>query len=171
MPYLILLLILAFLTGCGSSSIQEISGQQGFQQDFAPDTLIINADRTQLTVGEKATLTARLHPPEGEGRDVTDLVSWSSSAATVAAAPGADGLLTALTPGKTEIQATLGDLSSDSLSLTVNAPSGPAVTGLRIEDGGVTLQGRGGTVGYRAMATFTDNSELDVTDQTTWASR
>ncbi|MFA5504575.1 MAG: beta-propeller fold lactonase family protein [Vulcanimicrobiota bacterium] len=159
-PCLLILSLLSLLAGCSSSSIQE------FPNLPPPGTLIISADLSQLTVGEKSTFTALLEPGGGEVHDVTELVTWSSSAPTVAAAPGADGLLTALAPGTTEIQATLSGLTSNSLSINVDL----AVTSLRIEDGGVTFRGPGGTVGYRAIATLADNSELDITSQATWAS-
>ena len=164
--YILLLASLVFTTGCGGSSFQQISGQQNSYSPLPPDSLTINAGSTNLAVGTQTTLTARLTLRDGEVREVSDLVTWSSSTPTVAPAPEKDGVLTALTKGQTQVQATLGDLSSNSLTITVSDPSAAS---LRIENGDA-LRAPGSTIGYRAIATLSDGSELDVTSLATWAS-
>ena len=103
---------------------------------------------------------------DGHSADVTDAVTWTSSAPAVATVGAASGLADALTLGTTTITATSGTvsgtLSLDTIAATVQSMViAPA-----------TLQtGVGITRHFTATGTFSDGSVADVTASATWATQ
>src|SRR5205823_5054271 len=71
---------------------------------------------------------------DGSSRDLTALVTWGSSSTAVATVD-ANGLVTAVAAGSTNISATLGSISN-STSLTVTAPT---ISSISVTPVGLTL--------------------------------
>jgi 6-phosphogluconolactonase (cycloisomerase 2 family)/urocanate hydratase len=100
--------------------------------------------------------------------DLTSLVTWTSSLASVASVsnlPGSNGLATTLSPGSTTISAALGGISgSTNLSVTAATlvslgvtPANPSIAkGLKTQ--------------FTATGTYTDSSTQNLTAQVQWSS-
>ena len=100
--------------------------------------------------------------------DLTSMVTWSSSAptiATVSNTAGTTGVTTAVSPGSSTITATLGAVSG-STTLTVTAATlvsigvTPAIASIAM---GLKTQ-------FTAMGTYTDNSTQNITAKVVWTS-
>jgi hypothetical protein len=100
---------------------------------------------------------------DGHSADVSDAVTWSSSAPAVADIGAATGLADALTLGTTTITATSGTVSATRTLTTVAA----TIQAMVIAP--ATLQtGVGITRHFTATGTFSDGSIADVTASATW---
>jgi hypothetical protein len=152
----------------------------------------------QIVVDRQAQATALARLSDGTIFDVTWLVDWSSSVASVATVD-AWGTVSALSIGKTEITATLGDVTSPAVEVEVVEQ--PAVRSLEIRNvncyyplgwerpGDPTEVGSlppepdigflapplcnqvvriGATIQFAAVAQFADDSYEDVTDRAEW---
>ena len=103
---------------------------------------------------------------DGHTADVSDAVTWTSSAPTVADIGGATGLADALTLGMTTITATSGSVGG-TLSLNTIAAT---IQSMVVAP--ATLQtGVGITRRFTATGTFSDGSVADVTASATWATQ
>ena len=103
---------------------------------------------------------------DGHSADVTDAITWTSSAPAVATVGAATGLADALTLGTTTITATSGTVSG-TLSLNTIAAT---IQSMVIAP--ATLQtGVGITRHFTATGTFSDGSVADVTASATWATQ
>jgi hypothetical protein len=103
---------------------------------------------------------------DGHSADVSDAVTWTSSAPAVADVGAATGLADALTLGATTITATSGT-ASGTLALTTIAA---AIQSMVIAP--ATLQtGVGITRHFTATGTFSDGSTADVTASAVWATQ
>ena len=103
---------------------------------------------------------------DGHTADVSDAVTWTSSAPAVADIGAAGGLADALTLGTTTITATSGSISG-TLSLNTIAAT---IQSLVVAP--ATLQtGVGITRRFTATGTFSDGSVADVTASATWATQ
>ena len=101
---------------------------------------------------------------DGSSRDLTALVSWTSS--TVAnATVSASGVVTGLAGGSATITATLNSVSG-STSVTVNAPT---ITAISIAPDDLTLP-LGVSEQYTASAIYSDGSVQDLVSGVTWSS-
>ncbi len=105
--------------------------------------------------------------------DETDGCIWDSSdptVATISDAPGSKGLATAISPGPTDITCTFGGVSGATLLIVDPA----ALTAIRIEDGnpanGLGPVPDGIRTPLRAIGTFTDGSQPDMTQAVNWGS-
>jgi uncharacterized protein YjdB len=74
-----------------------------------------------LIVGETQQFKATGTISDGTVEDITSQVTWASSNPTIATI-SATGLATGVAPGKTTITATLSDVTSVGIVLTVIAP-------------------------------------------------
>ncbi len=162
----------------------------GLASGLAPGTTTITASRngvlatTSLTV-TAATLTSLAITPltpsvpagltqqfsatgtfsDNSTQDLTGQVTWSSSAGAVASID-AVGLATTLTPGVTDIGATLNGVSAQTtLTVTAAILQSLAVTPL---DPSLFSSGRARQ--FTATGTFSDGSVVDVTEQVSWTS-
>jgi len=156
------------------------------------------AGPNQLIVGQQAYLTAAAQLSDGSTVDVTQLVDWSSSDASIATVDSW-GLLSALTVGSTNITATLGTVTSPALPLIVaprpplrhiylqntscifplGAPAaGDSSTGVVIAPQTPTdilpvpsctqVVLTGGTIQFRALGEFDNAYYQDITDEVQW---
>lgn len=124
----------------------------------------VTAGETTLAVGFTVQLTATGVYSDNSTRDLTSSVSWSSSTPLVASVT-TGGLVSAIAPGNVSFTATLDGISGS--------------TGLEVTDAtltGVEVRPLNATIAadthlqYRAVATFDDASDLDVTSQAAWSS-
>ena len=103
---------------------------------------------------------------DGQSADVTDAVTWTSSAPAVAAIVAATGRADALTLGSTTITATSGAVTG-TLALATSAATIQSM--VIVPD---TLQtGVGITRHFKATGTFSDGSVADVTASAAWSTQ
>jgi trimeric autotransporter adhesin len=101
---------------------------------------------------------------DGSSRDLTALVTWSSSSAA-AATIDVNGLLTGVAAGSSTISATLGSVTkSTTVTITV-----PTISSISVTPVGLTL-GIGINQQYTATATYSDGSSQDLVSGVTWSS-
>ncbi|PYX13345.1 MAG: ATP-dependent DNA ligase, partial [Acidobacteria bacterium] len=154
--------------------VVTVTAQFGAMQDGA--TLNVTNAGTNLTgitlspaaasvpVNTTQQFTATGNYSDGSSRDLTALVTWGSSSTAVATVD-ANGLVTAVAAGSTNISATLGSISN-STSLTVTAPT---ISSISVTPVGLTL-GIGINQQYTATATYSDGSSQDLVNGVTWTS-
>ncbi|MCK9689493.1 kelch repeat-containing protein [Scleromatobacter humisilvae] len=119
-----------------------------------------------LPLGISQRFTATGTYADGHTADVSDSVTWTSSAPAVADIGAASGLADALTLGATTITASSGT-ASGTLSLhTVAATIQSMVVAPATLQTGVGITRR-----FTATGTFSDGSVADVTSSATWATQ
>ena len=97
---------------------------------------------------------------------MTDIVDWESSAPAVAEI-NAEGLADAVAPGETDISATFevdGDIISATTQLTVTDAFVKSIT---LEPQNATIAS-GTSQQFTATATFSDDSQQDITELADW---
>jgi len=179
-------------------TVSDAAGSKGEFDTLAPgaanvtatigsifDTLQIIVDNSTLNVitvfpvnatipdGLMTQFTATGTYSTGNTFDETQDCTWDSSdpaVASISNTPGSNGLATASSPGLTDITCTTGGVSGATL-FTVD----PALlTAIRIEDGnpanGLGPYPDGVAVPLRAIGSFTDGSQPDVTQAVNWNS-
>jgi uncharacterized protein YjdB len=119
---------------------------------------------SSIPVNTSQQFTATGSYSDGSSRDLSALVTWRSSATSVASID-VNGLASGVAAGTTTISATLGAVSG-STSLTVNAPT---IISLTVSPDGLTL-GIGIKQQYTATATYSDGSSQDLSSGVTWSS-
>jgi uncharacterized protein YjdB len=131
-------------------------------------SIAITPANPSVPAGTTQALTATGTYSDASTLDLTTTVVWSSasaSVATVSNAAGAQGTITALVTGKTNVTATLGAVSGMTV-VTVSAPTpkqivvAPIASSVRV----------GQTVRYTATAILSNNTQRDVTQAATWSS-
>ncbi len=130
--------------------------------------LAVNPARQTLPKGASAQYQAMGTYTDGTNQDVTELVLWNSrdpSIASLSNAEGSKGLAQAKAPGTVTVEATL-DGRTGQATLEVTAAQLEALEVLPQD----TLLAKGTSAPLRAQATFTDQSQLDVTEQADWTS-
>lgn len=123
-----------------------------------------------LPVGRNAQLTALAIYDDGEQRDLTGVVSWSSEFASVAGvgnAPPDQGLVTGHALGFATVRAVHPNgRASDVAAVAVTAPVLDALE-LSPLDPAIAL---GTAAGFTALGILSDGSKLDLTDAVDWTS-
>jgi hypothetical protein len=128
----------------------------------------ITPANTTLVLGDKQLMTATAHYSDGSSVDITTQVVWTTldqNVATISNAMGAVGLLAATGPGSTTVIATFGK-TTGTTSITVTAPKLSQVVVSPINPSlpvGQMLQ-------FQAVAIFSNNVSLNVTQQAAWSS-
>ena len=103
--------------GCNKPGEQEQSGQQQEQpgdKTITATAVVLSAPTLTLTVGQTATLTATVYPPNATDKTV----EWESDDESVATV-SADGLVTAVAEGSANITAACGEIVGE-CAVTVN---------------------------------------------------
>jgi len=121
-----------------------------------------------IALGDSEQFAAAGTYTDGTTQDVTGVVTWSTSLATVAIisnAVGSYGLATSAGLGTATITASSGTISSAS-SLTV---SPPAISSIAVTPSSISIS-LGYTEQFRAVATYSDGSSQDITQSATWTS-
>ncbi|WP_299796444.1 Ig-like domain-containing protein [uncultured Shewanella sp.] len=172
-----ILLLTFLLAACNGDNDGFPSSECGGSDNPCPAYAIalnITPEINTLAVNTSDQYVAIATFSDGERREVTGQVTWSSSEPTIAdflVSGGASGVATALSVGKTRITATLeseqpgGERLSDSAELIV---TDAALVALSIEPAQlevlVDMSKR-----YRAVALFADAHKQDVTDFSDWS--
>ncbi len=131
-------------------------------------SIAIGPQAPAIALGTSQQFTATGTYTDGSTQDVTSVVSWSSSDATVAIISntvGSYGLATSSGQGSATITATFSSVSS-STTITVG---GPALVSILIAPNGASIP-LGTSQQFIALGTYTDGSTQDVTASVTWAS-
>jgi uncharacterized protein YjdB len=101
---------------------------------------------------------------DGSTRDLSSLVTWSSSS-TVTATVDVNGLVTSIAAGSTTITATLGSVMQ-TFTFTVSTPT---ISDIFVSPDGLT-EPIGVSQQYTATADYSDGSSSDLSSGVTWAS-
>src|SRR5256885_379760 len=150
-----LMALIGCSTGKGSNSTPGPPTISSVQ--VAPATMSIG-------ISAKQQFTATGNYNDGTSADITKLVSWSSSAISIATV-NTSGLVTGAAAGATNISAKYAGVSQ-STSLTVTAP---AIASIAVTPVGLTL-GIGINQQFTATATYTDGTSADLAAGVTWNS-
>ena len=164
---------LATATGVGQTTITAalggVSGSTTLTVTAA--TLVsvaVTPPNSSLAKGTSEQLTATGTYTDHSTQNLTTLVTWSSSAttvATVSTSAGLSGQAAALSPGSTTITATMGSVSgSTGLAVTAAALASIAVTPTNASIA------KGTTQQFTATGMYTDNSTQNLTTLVTWSS-
>jgi uncharacterized protein YjdB len=127
-------------------------------------SITISPAASSLPVNTNLQFTATGNFTDGSSADITNLVTWSSSA-TATATIDASGLATAVAAGTTNISAALGNVSQ-STTLTVTAPT---IVSISVTPVGLTLA-IGIKQQFTATATYSDGSSQDLASGVSWTS-
>jgi hypothetical protein len=163
------LAVTALLANCGGgsgSSADPASNQS--TGTVVLQSIKISPSGASIAPGTNQAFTASGTYSDGSSRDLTLSVQWAclgTNAATVSNAPPTQGMATALLPGTVVIAASLGNISNNAV-LTIN---NVLPTSLVVSPATATL-GWGNQQQLKATATFSDNSQQDVTNAASWSS-
>jgi uncharacterized protein YjdB len=131
-------------------------------------SIAVTAASTSLRRGDTLQLTATGTYTDASTANITDTVTWSSSATgtlTVSNAAGTKGLATGVAVGTATATATLGAVSG-ALNLNVTPPDLVSIA-VTPANPSVTV---GGTQAFTATGTYSDTTTQDLTATATWAS-
>jgi len=131
-----------------------------------PVSLRVEPPEAAVKVGESAQFHGVAVYPDGSERDVTAEAAWSVSDPQVASI--ASGLATGLKAGRTDVVADWQGLTGKALLVVVEEPEPPTPLVLRVEPPEATVK-VGETIQYRAIASFSDGSGRDVTQEAAWS--
>jgi len=127
-------------------------------------SISVSPTASSIPVNTSQQFSATGSYSDGSSADITNVVSWSSSA-TATATITSSGMVTAVAAGTTNISASFAGVSQ-STSLAVTAPS---IASISVTPVGLTLA-IGINQQYTATATYTDGSSFDLTSGVTWTS-
>ncbi|TAJ52502.1 MAG: hypothetical protein EPN60_04945 [Nevskiaceae bacterium] len=155
-----------------SATLGGIAGETGLTTTAAAlQSITISAtpDNSSIAAGRSKQYTASGTYTDETTATITTSVTWASSdtsVATISNASGSNGLATSSTKGSTDITAKSSGVTSNTLTLTVTdkVPTAIDVTPKNVTIGNATTQQ------YKAMETYSDGSETDVTTTTSWSS-
>jgi 6-phosphogluconolactonase (cycloisomerase 2 family) len=153
-----LLCVVAFVTGCHSSSAPYSP------QPVQLSSIAVGPPDSTVAMGLSSQFTATGLYSDGSKRDISSQVAWSSANAA-AARISDEGLATTAGPGSTMITAKLGKMSA-STSLNVT-PATLVVIDLTPTNASVA---NGVSTRFVATGVYTDNSVHDISAAVTWAS-
>ena len=126
-------------------------------------TISVTPAASSIPVNTTQQFTATGTYSDGSSRDLSALVTWGSSATSVATID-ANGLVSAISAGPTTISATLGAVTGNT-GLTVTTP---VISFLTVSPDGLTL-GAGVKQQFTATATYSDGSSQDLSSGVTWS--
>jgi trimeric autotransporter adhesin len=149
------LTLIPMITACGAKKAAPVLHSIG--------VTIVHSNIPILTMHSTMQLDATGNYSDGSTPDLSNDVIWASSNPSVASCK--TGLLTGLGIGTTNITATLDDVTSQSLTITVTALSSVVVT----PTFPMTLA-IGASQQYQVSGINWDGSTADITSQVNWAS-
>ena len=156
-------------TSTMAASIAGVTGSTLFTITTSPLTAIQVAPAgPSIALGTRQAFTATAQFMDGSSLDVTEQVSWSSSAlgvATVSNAAGSRGLATSVSVGMATITAALGGANGSSV-LTVTPATLMTIT-ISPLNASTPLAT---PVQYTAMGTYSDSTTQNITTLVTWNS-
>ena len=128
----------------------------------------VTPSNPSLPAGQTRQLTATATLSDGSTRDITSDASWSSDnspVATVSNAAASKGVATGVSPGTTNITASLRGVAGSTAVTVTNA----VMVSITIMPTSLTVP-VGFTIEARAIATFSDGTSEDVTESVMWSS-
>lgn len=128
------------------------------------ESVSLNKSATTLAEGRSERLVATVSPDDATNKDVT----WTSSDTAIATVDSS-GLVTALTPGTATVTVSTLDGNKQATCIITVTPSTKTVKALTANPSSLNLAIDGSDY-ITLTATYTDNSEEDVTQLATWAS-
>lgn len=148
-----------------SAALPGVTTRSTGIQVLGPTSIAVTPANASAVVGSTQQFTASGTFADGSTRDLTALVTWSSSSpgiATISNTVGSRGVATALGNGATIVTATLGvagsaSLTVKSLSSVTVTPAAPAIS-------------RGASQQFTATGSFSDGSTQDLTNSVAWSS-
>lgn len=162
-------LVVATLAACGGSSNGSTTTTTSSSSTPAATLTKITVSPTNPTIAQTATqsFTAIGTYSDNSTKNLNGSVTWSSSDPTVATIGSGSGVAQPLKAGTTNITATSGTITSTPSTLTV-LPSTVTLTSLVVTPNNPTLARIGLTQQFKAVGTFSDNSQSDQTNSVTW---
>lgn len=156
---LLLVLLTAALSGCGSSAQEQIASKS------SPTLVSLSISPSDPTValGRSAQFQAMGSFSDGSSKDMTQTVTWSSQQPKVARI-SSSGMADSEQVGSTAIFAVSGSLRGSTM-LTV---SPAALLAIAVTPSAPTVP-KGATQQLTATGTFTDGSTQNVTNAVSWA--
>ncbi len=137
------------------------------QQLYNPATLVsiaLTPTNVSLPKGFTQQYKATGTYSDGSTKDITSTVAWSSSVTTVASITGS-GVVTGVGTGTSTILATSGSIQG-STQLTITQP---VIVAIAVNPANASIV-KNTTQQYAAIATYSDNTQQDVTTMVTWSS-
>lgn len=155
--------------GLGSANITASSGgvQGSAALSVGPPVLVsiaVTPSTASVVAGNSQQFAATGTYSDGSMQNLTSVVSWSSSAPSVATVNSA-GLAKSIAQGETNITASAG-LISASASLAVTAPT---LVSIEISPASASIAD-GTTQQFTATGTYSDGSTQDLTNSASWSS-
>jgi uncharacterized protein YjdB len=126
-----------------------------------------SAESNEIKVGQNLQFIAIGTFDDGSMADITDSVSWESSNTTVASINSA-GLATGVSEGTTDITASMDEVISKAITLTVTAAS-VTLDSITIEPTTAEIA-VGATQQFSATGIYSDDTTADLTSAATWFS-
>jgi trimeric autotransporter adhesin len=164
------LLLVALLTGllasCGGNSGSTTTSPTAPSGPATLQSLAITPASATIAQGTAQAFTATGNYSDGSTKDLTATAQWSCllpNMATVSSSSPTQGLATGISPGTVVISASSGNFSN-SVQLTI---TGATVTSLAVTPVTTTV-GFENQLQYKVVATFSDMSTQDVTNQANW---
>ena len=130
-------------------------------------SFVLSPAHVQVTVGGTVDFQALGIYANGEQANLTQSAVWTTAPAgfaVVSNAPGSQGRATGIKAGNTEVSASFGGLTAQSLLMVVN----PKLTAVAIGGGGSSPKGVQKQL--TAQGTYSDGQTLDITNKVTWES-
>lgn len=166
-------LALAKTTGSADVTATDPESAKSATATFTVTPAVLNAivvtpAAAALPVGFGRVYVATGQYSDGQQRDVSSQVSWSTlnpAIVTIDDGDSSKGFAQAVTAGTTTVVATLGGRTG---ATTVRAVATSLVS-ITVTPANASI-GRGQTLQYSASGTFADASTLDMTTQVTWTS-
>jgi trimeric autotransporter adhesin len=154
-----------------SASYGTVTQSTSFTAQGPTSITVTPANLTTIT-GATQQFSATGTFADGSTRDLTSLVTWSSSAsnvATISNSTGSNGLASAAAIGTTTITATLGGAGGPFIGSTRLDVKSLSATGITVTPSSASVP-LNSTIRLTARASFTDNTTEDLTDSVTWNS-
>lgn len=155
------------ITACGGGNNYSVSGSVSQASSVAPVSLTIFATGNTVNVGSSQQFTAFVTNSDNSIQNVTNSVTWTSSQPTMATVSSV-GLVTGVQPGNTTVQASLGNLTSNGISMTTSISPSPLASLAISPLSSVMVVGN--SVGFIAQGTYADASKSTLTNSVSWTS-
>jgi len=153
--------------GAGGAGAAGGAGGAGGSAMATVTSLSIGGASAELALDMTVQLSATATYSDGETGDVTSEVEWASSDTTIAAFnANSDGLLRGMSAGQVAVTATLGDVSSEPVQITV--PEAEAVAALTATP--AEISGVAGESFALVVQQTTGEEMTDVSATVSWAS-
>ena len=128
-------------------------------------SIAITAPSGSIAKGTSEQFTATGTYRDNSTANITSQATWSSSNSSVATIT-ATGLAAAVATGSTNISASLGNVNSNVVPLTVTSATLSSIA-ITAPNGSIA---KGTSEQFTATGTFSDNSTANITSQVTWSS-